>query len=170
MRKMRKKYKTPKKMWDKERIETEKGIVKEFGLKKKREIWRAQTVLRKYRRLARGLAATKDKKVEKELTEKLSKLGILEKNAGLDDVLGLVVEDILNRRLQTVVHKLGLAHTAKQARQLITHGKIAIAGKRVVYPSYMVSKDEEKEIKVLTKVSKAEVKAEAKQETAQVSA
>lgn len=167
MRKIRKKYKTPQKMWDKGRIETEKVLVKDFGLKKKREIWKAQTVLRKYRRLARSLAATNDKKVEKELIDKLSRLGILEKNAALDDVLSLVVEDVLNRRLQTVVHKLGLANTVKNARQMITHGRVAISGRKIKYPSYMVSKDEEKEIKVLTKAPKtaeapkaAETKAE----------
>ena len=149
MRKIKKKYKTPKKMWSKERIEVEKILVNSFGLKKKREIWRAQTLLRKYRRLARGLAAKKDKKMEKELIEKLSRFGILEKSAGLDDVLGLTVEDILNRRLQAVVCKLGLAKTPKQSRQLIVHGRVRIGDKRTVYPSYLVPKDMEKEIKVL---------------------
>ena len=83
MRKIKKKYKTPKKMWSKERIETEKVLVNDFGLKKKREIWKAETLLRKYRRLARNLVARADKKMEKELIGKLSGLGILEKNAGL---------------------------------------------------------------------------------------
>lgn len=156
MRRLKKKYKRPKRLWDKERIEAEKVLVKNFGLKKKREIWKAETLLRKYRRLARDLAAKKDKKMEKVLIEKLCKLGILEKNAGLDDVLGLTVEDILSRRLQTVVHKLGLASTPKQARQLIVHGHITVNGRKIIYPSYLVPKEKEESIKVLkkTKVSK----------------
>jgi small subunit ribosomal protein S4 len=159
MRKIKKKYKTPEKMWSKERIETEKILVKDFGLKKKREIWKAQTLLRKYRRLARNLAAKKDKKMEKELIEKLSGLGILEKNAGLDNVLELNVEEILSRRLQTVVHKLGLANTPNHARQLIVHGHVTVDGRKMPYPGYLVPKEKEKEIKVvLEKTGKKPVK------------
>jgi len=149
MRKIKKKYKTPEKMWSKERIETEKVLVNDFGLKKKREIWKAETLLRKYRRLARNLAAKKDKKMEKELIGKLSRLGILEKSAGLDDVLGMTVEDILSRRLQTIVHKLGLANTPNQARQLIVHGHVTINSRKMAYPSYLVPKEREKGIKVI---------------------
>ncbi len=157
MRKIKKKYKTPEKMWSKERIETEKVLVNDFGLKKKREIWKAETLLRKYRRLARNLAAKKDKKMEKELIGKLSRLGILEKSAGLDDVLGMTVEDILSRRLQTIVHKLGLANTPNQARQLIVHGHVTINSRKMAYPGYLVPKEREKGIKViLTKGEKKE--------------
>lgn len=149
MKKQKKKYKRPKILWSKDRIEREKELAKKFGLRKSREIWKAETLLRKYRRLARKLAAKKDEKVEKELIEKLSRLGILEKDSTLDDVLSLAVEDILERRLQTLVNRLGLVNTPLQARQRITHGHIAIGGKKITYPSYMVSKEEEGKIKLM---------------------
>lgn len=80
------------------------------------------------------------------LIKKLAKLGIVSENAKLDDILSLSVENFLDRRLQTIVFKKGLARTIKQARQLITHGFIAINGKKVTVPSYMVSSAEEKQI------------------------
>lgn len=150
MRRIRKKYKRPLKMFDKKRIEREAEILKTFGLRRKREIWRAETMLRGYRRLARTLAAKEDKKTESELIGKLVGLGVLEKDAGLDNVLALTVESILERRLQTVIFRMGLTNTSKHARQLIIHGHVTIGGRRVIYPSYMVPKSDEKEIKVET--------------------
>lgn len=148
MRKSKKKYKRPKMIWNKARIERDKELKKAFGLVRAREIWNAETLLRKYRRLARRLAATKDKKMESDLTGKLSKLGILGKGAGLDDVLSMSVENILERRLQTVVFKQGHAHTPKEARQMIVHGHVKIGNRRASYPSYLVPKIEEDKIKV----------------------
>lgn len=135
-------------MWNKERIEADKELIKEFGLKKKREIWKAETLLRKYRGLARRLAAKKNERVEKELIEKLARFGILKKGSGLDDVLSMSVNDILGRRLQTIVTRKGLANTPNQARQLIVHGHVTIDGRKIVYPSYMVALEEESKIKV----------------------
>lgn len=79
--------------------------MREYGLRRKREIWKAESILREYRRRARELAAKKDKEGEKVLLEKLNRLGLLEKNAELDDVLSLSLEKILDRRLQTIVFK-----------------------------------------------------------------
>jgi len=164
MKKSKKKYKRPKMIWDKARIERDKELKKNFGLVKKREIWKAETLLRKYRRLTRRLAATKDKKTEKELVEKLSKLGILEKGAGLDDVLSLTVENILDRRLQTIVFKRGLANTPKEARQMIVHGHVKIGGRKASYPSYLVPKIEEDKIEVVRRKVKAKAKSAPKQD------
>lgn len=148
MKRQRKKYKTPTRGWSKDRIEREKEILRSFGLKKKREIWRVETSLRKYRRMARVLAAKKDKEKEKELIKKLARLGLLEENAGLDDVLSLTLQNMLDRRLQTVLFKKGFVNTAKHARQLIIHGHVLIDGKRIVYPSYLVSREEEGKIQM----------------------
>lgn len=146
MKRQRKKYQTPTKPWDKERIGTEKIILKNFGLKTKREIWKTQAMLRKYRRLARELVAKRDEKKEKVLMERLMRFGIVTKDSSLDTILGLTIEDFLNRRLQTVLHKKGLTNTPKQARQFITHGQVLIDNRRVSYPSYMVPVDEEDKI------------------------
>ena len=146
MRKKRKKYKTPTKGWDKERIEKERVLVKTYGLKKKREIWRSETLSRKYRRLARNLAARTNKEKEKVLVEKLIRFGLLKEGSTLDDVLSLATENFLERRLQTILIRKGICTTPRQARQLIVHGHVLIDGKRVVYPSYLVQKAEEEKI------------------------
>lgn len=151
----RRKYVTPTRPWDKARLEKEAQIVIKYGLRNKRELWRFQNLLRKYRRVARDLLAKinlPDREGEyakakaQMVIKKLAKMGILPENATLDDILNLTVEDFLERRLQTLVYRQGLANTIKQARQLIVHGHIAIDGKRVTVPSYIVEKDEESKI------------------------
>lgn len=141
----------PKRPWDRERLETEKELVKKFGLKSKRELWKAQALLRKYRSLARELVAKSSKDKEDILKQKLMRLNILSQDGTLDSVLSLTVEDFLNRRLQTVIFKKNLANTPKQARQFITHGNVVIDDKKIVYPSYLVTSDEES--KIIVKVS-----------------
>jgi len=146
----RKKYETPSHPWRADRIEREKEIVQKYGLAKKREIWRSETILRKVREQARKLrarAGERQAEMEKEaLLKRLYNLGILPENSTLDDVLSLNVEHILGRRLQTLVYLHGLARTPKQARQLIVHGHIAIDGRRVTIPSYLVRRGEEEKI------------------------
>jgi small subunit ribosomal protein S4 len=84
--------------------------------------------------------------MEEELLTRLRKLGVLSETAALDDVLDLTKEDLLERRLQTIVLRKGLSKTIHQARQLITHGHIAIGIRRVRVPSYIVTTEEEKQI------------------------
>jgi small subunit ribosomal protein S4 len=146
MRKIRKKIKKPRVPWDKERIDRENQLIKTYGLRRKKEIWKAESTLRSFRRRARDLAAKKDKVQEKILLDKLQKLGLLNKTASLDDVLGLTVEKFLDRRLQTFVLKNSLANTPKQARQFITHGHITVDGRKIVYPGFIVTQDLEKKI------------------------
>ncbi len=139
----------PKKLWDKARIEEESKLKREYGLKNMRELWTAAAELKKVRTQARNLLSlTKEERAEKEriLMQKLYRLGILPEHAELEDVLSITVRDFLERRLQTVVFRKGLARTIKQSRQLITHGFIAIDGRRVDVPSYLVRRDEEDKI------------------------
>jgi len=148
MRKLRKKLKRPRRPYDKERIERELQLLKKYGLRRKREIWNVEEILRKFRRRARRIAAEKDEEKKKILMEKLVKMGLLDKKSTLDDVLSLTVEDILDRRLQTIVLKKGLANTPKQARQFITHGHVAVGSRRVVYPGFLIPKNMEKDVKL----------------------
>lgn len=150
MKRQRKKFESPRKPWDKERLEAEKILLKNFGLKSKREIWKTQAMLRKYRRLARELVGRRDEKKERILMEKLIKSGLVPKDATTDTVLGLTIEDFLNRRLQTILVKKSFANTPRQARQFITHGQVMIDNRRVTYPSYVVPVDEEEKIIVKT--------------------
>jgi small subunit ribosomal protein S4 len=152
--KKHKSYQTPKRPFEKTRIEAETRLVIEYGLRNKREVWKAQAHLRKYRKGARNLLALMssgtdrtlfDKKKE-ELISSLQRAGLLGANADIEDVLSLKVQTHLERRLQTLVHRKGLARSPKQARQLITHGHIAIAGRRVNIPSYRVTREDEAQI------------------------
>ena len=92
------------------------------------------------------MSAEEREKLENQLLGKLHRLGILPKEAGLDDVLDLHIEDILERRLQTLVFRKGLAKSPHQARQLVTHGHVAIKGRKVSSPSYLVLKAEEEKM------------------------
>ena len=84
--------------------------------------------------------------MENELLTRLKKLGILQETAVLDNVLDLTIEDILERRLQTIVFRKGLARTIFQSRQLITHGHVTIDSRRVTIPGYIVPKEEEPKV------------------------
>lgn len=148
-KRQRKKYKTPRHPWQVDVLAEELKLIGLYGLRNKRELWRAKTMLSKYRHLARNLLGKpleERVKLESELVSKLYRLGLVEKEASCLDVLDLKVEDILERRLQTIVYRLGLAKTPTQARQLITHGHISIGGRRMTSPGYLVQRGEESQI------------------------
>jgi len=145
-KRQRKKYETPRFPWRSDVLQEELKLVGQYGLRNKRELWRHKAMLSKFRGIARsllGMPPEEKGKLERQLLDKLYRLGILPKDATSDDVLDLTVEDILERRLQTIVFRKGLSKTIHQARQLITHGHIAIGGRRVRSPSYLVPRDEE---------------------------
>lgn len=151
----RKKYETPKQPWRSERLLEELKLVGEYGLRNKRELWRAASILRKYRKIARSLfVLPEEERIKKEsiLIKTLYNLGILPENATADDVLRLTVRDILERRLQTIIFRLGLARTIYQARQLVAHRHVAIGDRVVSAPSYLVKRGEEDKIKLLLTV------------------
>ena len=151
MRKQSKKYEKPLKPWDKTRIEEESKLLKEYGLRRKSEIWKTQSVLRNYRRIARDLAARANEEREKILLDKLFRIGLIGKDADLDDVLALTIEKLLDRRLQTLVFKRGMCTTMKQARQYIVHGHVAVDGRKVKWPSIIIPLSEEGKIAIYDK-------------------
>jgi small subunit ribosomal protein S4 len=148
----RKKYDTPLHPWKESRIKSERELIKKYGLKNHKEVWKAKTYLGKHREQARlllaklGTATPQTKKESDQLLLHLSRMGIVTMGASLDDVLALDTEVVLSRRLQTLVYLKGFSSTAYQARQLINHGHIAINGKRITVPGYMVAKGEEGQI------------------------
>jgi len=144
-RRLRNKYTRPKRLWDEDRITHDKELKTEFGLKNSGEVWKAADELRKYRREARRLLSLTEEgragDSEKIIT-KLARTGIM-KEGSVEDILGLSVRTVLERRLQTIVMRKGLARSMKQSRQLITHGFISVKGKKITIPSYLVYADEE---------------------------
>jgi small subunit ribosomal protein S4 len=149
-----KSYQTPKRPFEKTRIADETRLVIEYGLRNKREVWKAQSVLRKYRKAARSLLALGSSEAHREqyetkkeeLISHLQRAGLLGAEANIDAILSLKVQAPLERRLQTIVYRRGLARSPKQARQLITHGHIAIADRRTSIPGYKVTRAEETQV------------------------
>jgi len=149
-RKKRKKYEAPRHPWRRDQIEAELKLIGEYGLRNKRELWRYKTMLSQTRGIARSLLARGESeraKAEKEYLQKLSRVGVLPEEASVDDVLDLDIRGLLERRLQTIVFRAGLSKSIHQARQLISHGHIAIGNRAVAVPGYLVQKIEESAIK-----------------------
>ena len=145
-KKQRKKFDTPRFRWRKDILQEELKLLGQYGLRNKHELWRHKTILSKTRGIARSLVSKTPEeraKMENELLTRLKKVGILQETAVLDNVLDLTIEDILERRLQTIVFRKGLARTIFQSRQLITHGHITVNNRRVTIPGYMVAKIDE---------------------------
>jgi small subunit ribosomal protein S4 len=148
-KKQRKKFDTPRFRWRKDILQEELKLLGQYGLRNKHELWRHKTYLSKVRGIARSLISKTPEeraKMEGELLTRLKKLGILQETAVLDNVLDLTIEDILERRLQTIVFRKGLTRTIFQSRQLITHAHVTINNRRVTIPGYIVPKAEEAEI------------------------
>ncbi len=136
-------------MWDLARINYDNALITEFGLKNMKELWKVQTELSRLRRNVRLLLSGSSPQYEmmkEKMLNRLSRYGIAQKTSTLDDLLDIKETAYLSRRLQSIVHKKGLAKTMKQARQLITHGYIQINGKKVNRPGYLVDVEEEKGI------------------------
>jgi len=173
-RKKRKKYTGPSHPWEGERIQKENELVREYGLKNKKEVWKAKSAVGEYRQLARNLLGATGEEAEKEAREllnKLTRLGILN-NYSLEGVLALTIDDILNRRLQTIVYRKGLANSVKQARQFVTHRHVAVGDNLVNVPGYIVPGDKEERIRTVgisqDMIKKPEEKAEELKERAGV--
>ncbi len=153
-KKIRRKFTGPRHPWQRQRLENERELLKEYGLKNKTELWKMVSVLSSFsdqsKKLTPQLQQVQRKaQAEKEMKsfiDKLSSLGLLSLRATLSDVLGLGIRDVLERRLQTLVYKKGFARSVDQARQFITHGHIAVNGKKITSPSYLVRIKEEANI------------------------
>ncbi len=135
-------------MWNLERIQTEHKLRDTYGLKNLRELWIAASELRRVRGVARNVLSGKDtEETGKKLVARLARYGIVKRDATVDDLLVINVESLLDRRLESVVFKRGLAKSPKQARQLIVHGFISVDGHRLRSPGHLVTADEENKVK-----------------------
>lgn len=155
-RKQRKKYESPRNPWRQEQIEAELQLIGEYGLRNKRELWKSRTALSRIRGIARSLLAKEEServRLEKEFLESLSKQGILPEKATIDDVLDLDIKDMLERRLQTVTFRKGLAKSIQQARQLVSHGHVRLGTRSISIPGYLVTRGDEPNIKLTPEIT-----------------
>lgn len=144
-------FRKPRRPWSADQLMKELQIVGTYGLRNKRELWKAQTELSRIRKQARALLALPHEVrhgKEAELLKSLNRLGLVSDGATLDDVLNLQINDLLERRLQSVIMKKGFVKTPYQARQAVTHGHVVISNRIVNIPSYMVRRDEEQGVAI----------------------
>jgi len=155
--------KTSRRVWQKPKRPLNYNLIMDelktlgtFGLKTKRELWKTQTELSRVRLQARSLLALRqDERERKEpiLMQSLSKIGLVNEDSTLDDVLNLQVTDLLSRRLQTIAQRKLYFKTPYQARQAIVHGHIMIGDSVVTIPSYVVKTEEEAKVNLIPESS-----------------
>jgi small subunit ribosomal protein S4 len=147
--KPKKTYHRPRRIWTIDQLNAELYILGTYGLRNKRELWKAQSEIARIRNQARALLAIptevrRDKELR--LLGFLNRLGLVNESATLDDVLNLKIEDILERRLQTIVMRKIMSKSAIEARQIVSHRHVSVGSRTVNLPGYIVRKDEEQNI------------------------
>ncbi len=148
-RKTRKLFRRPRMIWTTDQLNAELYVMGSYGLRNKRELWKAQTEVARIRNQARALLALSSEarsEKEKRLLNFLNRLGLVKEGATLDDILNLKVEDLLERRLQTIIMKKSGTKSPYQARQIVSHGHVSIGNRKVNIPGYLVRTDEEPQI------------------------
>ena len=154
--KPKKLFRRPRRIWTTDQLNAELYIIGSYGLRNKRELWRAQSEVARFRNQARALLALPTEvrqEKETQLLTFLNRLGLVNQSATLDDVLNLKIEDLLERRLQTLVMKKGDIKSAQQARQMVSHGHVSLDNRIVNIPGYLVRRDEEQQILLHMSVS-----------------
>ncbi len=158
-KKARKQYNRPRSPWRTDQLAQELYLLGTFGLRNKRELWKAQTQLSGVRKQARTLLAATQvvrEREEKKLLDSLRRRGLVGEAATLDDILSLTVEDVLSRRLQTMVFKKGMALSPLHSRQLIVHGHVTVGGRVITIPGYEVPASEQETVVLAGGVGKVE--------------
>jgi len=149
--KPKKTFHRPRRIWTTDQLNSELYTLGAYGLRNKRELWKAESEIARIRNQARALLAVptdirRDKEVM--LLSYLNRIGLVKESATLDDVLNLKIEDILERRLQTIVMRKIGSKSPIHARQVVSHCHVSIGNRTVNLPGYIVRMDEEPNISV----------------------
>jgi small subunit ribosomal protein S4 len=155
IKRKRKRFSKPKKLYELKRITSENALIKKYGLKNKKEIWKAKSAISRFRKRAKKLIS-EDTEKQKKFFEKLNKLGF--KITNISDILALNEENLFERRLQTFVFKKKIANSPREARQLIVHKRILVNGNVVNIPSFLITKDVDNKISLKPLKKKTEEK------------
>jgi small subunit ribosomal protein S4 len=161
MIKKHKRYARPRKPFERARIEEEKSLISKYGLRSKKEIWKAEFFINRIRSQAKKLIVHPEQ--QEAFLARLVGMGFIQPGAGIDDVLALTRENLFERRLQTIVFKRGLTTTVKQARQYVVHRKVKMGNRIVDIPGCVVKKAEEDKISVIKKEKKEKPKEKAEE-------
>lgn len=165
----RKMWRKPKRPLNYDLLNEELYVLGTYGLKNKRELWKAHTELSRIRNQARSLLAlTQDVRSRKEptLMKSLTRIGLVKVDSTLDDVLNLKVTDLLARRLQTIIQKKANIKSPYLARQAVVHGHVWIGERIVNIPSYTVTIEEENQVNLSPGLELGKVKPQAPVEEA----
>lgn len=157
-------YLRPKKAFELSRIKEENAQMKKYALKNKLEIWKTIAKVTYFRNRAKALARAPAEE-QQVLFNKLKALGL--NTNTISDVLALKIENLLDRRLPTVVFKKGISKTTQEARQMVVHKRIMIDNRVNNIPSYLVSVSEEDLISLRKSNKPAKAKVELKEEKAE---
>src|SRR5690348_16712285 len=104
IKRFKKKYTTPMHPWNATRIMLEGEIKSKYGVANKKEIWKMESTLKSFKDQAKNLLTREDAQAAKEreqMQHRMVSLGLVKSGSGMDDILGLQLRDIMNRRLQT---------------------------------------------------------------------
>jgi small subunit ribosomal protein S4 len=157
-RKARKTFSRPRRIWTSDQLSAELYVIGSYGLRNKKELWKAQTEVAGFRNQARALLAlpAEDRHSQEiKLLKYLGRLGLIDETATLDDILNLKIEHLLERRLQTMIMRKIDTKSPYTARQIVVHGHVSIGDRFVNLPGHIVRREEENMLLVHLDLSKS---------------